>query len=109
MAGVVEDLHLGAALPHLAALIDHMKEDAAVAAFCELQLRTQLEVAVLVRGEDVAAGAGSGERSIDGGPTGRRLVGLECAPSLERAAVEERLPGVLHRCATYAISRERHA
>ena len=74
VTGVVEDLHLGSALPHLGADIHHAKDDAAVAAFGDLPLQPQIEIAELVDGDDVAAGSGSRQRSVNHGPTRRRRI-----------------------------------
>src|SRR5690606_15211874 len=84
MTGVVEHLHLRSALPGLAGVRRDAEQDAAVAPFGESPFEAELEVAELLRGQQVAAVTVAHELAAFGLPAGRRRGIVEAAPAVER-------------------------
>ncbi len=94
VAGVVEDLVLRAGLPGGFVQLGDVEADARVAVGGGLPFELELEIGVLVGGDDVGRRAGDGlDAAVFDGPAGGgELFLLVAAPALGGFAVEEELP-----------------
>src|SRR5688572_27704950 len=96
MRAIVQDLKLGRAVVDEIGTLDRAVEQAAVAARRDLPLERKLEVAKLFGGDDVARARYTRQRAVDRLPARRQRVLHVAAPTVHRAAVEQKAPS---RCA----------
>ena len=92
MPGIVEHLHLQAGPPGIIRVLADSVENPTVAPLGHLPLQCELEVGVLVGGDDVTCRVDPSERPVDHLPPGRHRLRAITPPPSRGLAIEERFP-----------------